>query len=318
MEHNIVLKGTDLSVSPMGFGTVRAGLKWDGKDADDIMNCYVDNGGNIIDTARIYLDTVGTEIGRSERVIGDWFRRCKRRNEVVLMTKGGHPKFESMHTSRMGNSDMEYDLNLSLKSMGVDYVDIYFYHRDDESLSVGELLDRMEEFRKQGKIRYYGCSNWSNARMKEADEYAKSHNMAGFIANQNLYNIGVKCMRPLSDDTLKYVNKDALEFYRCSNNTLMPYSGLCNAFFHVLETKGEEAVKSSNYYTDGNLKVADEIKKIKEKYNCSTTQVLMGFFFSHDFTVIPLISSSSIAQLKDLMDSVNIAFEKNDFDFFKF
>lgn len=315
MEQNILLKGSELCVSPIGFGTVRAGLDWDGKDADAMFNYYLDHGGNLIDSARVYYDWVEPEVGRSERVIGDWLRRCKRREEIVLITKGGHPDRHSMHISRMEQGDMEYDLNLSLRTLGVDHIDIYFYHRDDLRQPVGELLERMEGFRKAGKIRYYGCSNWTTTRMKEADAYARGHGLTGFIANQNLYNIGVKYMNPFDDDTMVTVDDAALDFYCRSSNTPMPYFGVCSGFFHILAAKGEEAVKSSCYYTEGNLRVAKKIESLCKKYSCTITQVLMGFFFLHDFPIIPLVGSANLSQLEDLLHSTEIHFEKEDFVF---
>ena len=79
-----------------------------------------------------------------------------------------------MHKSRVSESCLKYDLEESLRVLGTDYIDIYFYHRDNEDVPVSELIDIMEDFRKQGKIRYYACSNWTTARMKEADAYAAS------------------------------------------------------------------------------------------------------------------------------------------------
>ncbi|MBR0417703.1 MAG: aldo/keto reductase [Erysipelotrichaceae bacterium] len=315
MKHDILLKGTDLKVSPFAFGTVNAGLDYDGKDADDLLNYFVDNGGNLIDTARVYYDWAPGEIGRSERVIGDWLRRCGRRDEIVLMTKGGHPDKDSMDVSRMSQADMEYDINLSLNKLGIDTIDIYFYHRDDKNQSVAELIERMEGFRKKGMIRYYGCSNWTTERMKEADEYAKQHGYSGFIANQNLYNAGAKYMKPFPDKTMVTVDAEALDFYRNSNNTPMPYFGLCSGFFHNLKNKGEEAVKESPYYTPKNLEVAKKINDLCEKYNCTITQVLLAFYYYQDFPIIPLVGTVTIPQLEEALGSTNIEFCKEDFNF---
>ncbi len=63
-------------------------------------------------------------------MIGDWIRRCKRRKEVILMTKGGHPKFarpeDGLHIPRMAPEDMRYDIGLSLKTLGADCIDMVF------------------------------------------------------------------------------------------------------------------------------------------------------------------------------------------------
>ena len=75
MSNNIKIKNTDLVLSKIGFGTVNAGLAWDNEDAFEILERYINLGGNVIDCARIYSDWVEPEIGRAERVIGDWIKR---------------------------------------------------------------------------------------------------------------------------------------------------------------------------------------------------------------------------------------------------
>lgn len=176
----ITLMNTDLELSPMGMGCVNAGIKWDGEDAYRIFDAFLDMGGNVYDTARVYSDWIPSEIGRSERVLGQWLRQSGKRHDVILLTKGGHPDMTSatpdMHASRISAENMRTDLELSLRALGTDYIDIYFYHRDNEDVPVSELIDIMEDFRKQGKIRYYACSNWTTARMKEADAYAAACN----------------------------------------------------------------------------------------------------------------------------------------------
>ena len=73
------------------------------------------------------------------------------------------------HKSRVSREEMRRDVDLSLKTLRTDYIDIYFYHRDNESIPTEELIETMEEFVKAGKIRYYACSNWTTQRMEAAD-----------------------------------------------------------------------------------------------------------------------------------------------------
>ena len=130
MEKRVLVPNTDLSVYPIGLGTVDAGLRWDGADADKIFDTYLGCGGNIIDCAHVYSDWVPGEIARAERVLGDWLQRSGKRNEIVLITKGGHPDMTGenpdTHISRMTHDDMVSDLNASLKQLRTDVIDIYF------------------------------------------------------------------------------------------------------------------------------------------------------------------------------------------------
>lgn len=309
----IKIKDTDLELSRLGLGCVKAGLRWDGKEAFNLFDAYLDMGGNVFDTARVYSDWIPSETGRSERVIGQWLSQSHKRQEIVLLTKGGHPdmrgKNPDMHKTRISAENMRNDLELSLKALGTDYIDIYFYHRDNEAISAAELTEIMEQFRKEGKIRYYACSNWSTQRMKEADDYARSMGYRGFVANEALFNIGQACMNPMADDTLAALDKEMQQYHRENpSNLAIAYSSVCNGFFHKLLSGKIEEIQNSEYYTQGNLKVGKSIAGIMEKYGVSVTQAVLGFFACQDFTCLPLYGPRNIEDLKEAMETFDIPF----------
>ena len=231
----ITIPNTDLELSPMGMGCVNAGIRWDGEDAFRIFDAFLDMGGTVYDTARVYADWIPSEIGRSERVLGQWLRESGKRHDIILVSKGGHPDMTpavpDMHASRISAENMRHDLELSLRALGTDYIDVYFYHRDNEAIPASELIEVMEEFRKEGKIRYYACSNWSTARMREADAYAASKGYRGFVANEALFNIASASMKPLNDDTLKIMDSE-MQQYHIENpqNLAMPYMSVASGF----------------------------------------------------------------------------------------
>lgn len=314
MEHTLILPGTGLSVSPFGLGCTRAGSAWTGERADRLLDYFVDMGGNVIDTARIYGLP---DIGASEATLGGWLHRRGRRSDIVLMTKGGHPEVSSMHVSRMSRRDMELDLAASLRALRTDYVDIYFYHRDDEDQSVGELLECMEDFRRAGHIRFYACSNWSTRRMREADAYARAHGLTGFVGNECLYNLGSAGAGPMHDDTLVRADADMLAYHQGgTHNTMMPYSGLCEGFFHRLESSPsvqDTRLTGSPYHTPANLRLAGRVALLREKYAATTSQVLAGFFFTSAVPMLPLFGCSSESHLAELLAAVDIPFTAQDY-----
>lgn len=315
---NRMIPDTNLSLSPLALGCGIAGLKWNGADADRLFDAYLDMGGNVIDTARVYSDWIPSEVGRSERVIGEWIVRSKKRNQALILTKGGHPDMRcenvDMHKSRMSKSDMIYDLDLSLKTLHTDYIDIYFYHRDDRNQSVEELIDVMESFVKEGKIRYYGCSNWSTERMKEADEYCKRRGYRGFVANEALYNLGYAHAKPSADDTLCGIDLGMQAYHRDNpRNLAIPYTGFCGGFFNKYLLQGAEAVKDSQFYTPGNLEEAKRVEALTKKYNISITRAVMGFFTQQEFACVPLFAPRDIESLEDAMGTFEIPFEKVDY-----
>lgn len=314
----IILPDTKLELSPLGMGCVNAGLKWDALDADYLFDAFLDMGGNVFDSARVYSDWIASEIGRSERVIGDWLERSSKRNQVVLITKGGHPDMTApnpdMHQSRLSRDEVAGDLELSLGALGTDYIDLYFYHRDDERIPVEELIETMEQFVKEGKIRYYGCSNWSTKRMQAADEYCKKRGYRSFVANQALYNLGSGYMKPLEDDTLAYIDDEMQEYHQENpENLAMPYMGISSGFFHNCIEKGEESVMDSPYYTKENIRLVQNVKRIMEKYNATVTQAVLGFFTCQEFQCLPLYGPRNAENLKEAMDTFEIPFEREDY-----
>ena len=318
MKKRMIIPNTELSVYPIGLGAANAGLKGNAADTEQIFNTYLELGGNVIDTAHVYSDWVPPERARSERVIGDWLKQSGKRNDIVLITKGGHPDITGpvvdLHKSRMTRADMEQDLNESLEKLRTDHIDIYFYHRDNVEQSIEETIEVMEDFVRQGKIRYYGCSNWSAERMKAADAYCKERGYRGFVADQSLMNLGMKYMNPLEDDTLAYTKDDAYQYHMDTpDNLMMPYMGNCNGFFHMYEKRGEAEVVGNPYCTPQNLEVAKRVMVLKEKYNCSITQVVLGYFYHQPFTCLPLYGTTNVEHIADACKTLEVPFTEEDY-----
>ena len=317
MEKRIHVPGTDLHLCPIGCGTLSAGLKWDGKETDKILDAYLDMGGNVVDTARIYQDWVPGEVGRSERVIGDWVHRSGKRNQIILMTKGGHPRYtgpqDDLHVSRMTPTDMRYDVELSLRALQTDVIDIYFYHRDNPAQSIEEEIETMESFVKEGIIRYYACSNWTAERMKEADAYCQTHGYRGFVADQAFLNVGMKYMNPLQDDTLTYIRGDIEAYHRANpNNLAMAYYCSASGYFHRFLKNGE--APDETYDTPQNRRVALKLQQLAAKKRTGITQVVLGFLLCQDFQCLALYGPSGSTRMEEAMQTLDVPFKKEDFE----
>jgi len=159
---------TTLEASVLCLGTAEFGSAVGDSLSETITDRYVDLGGNVLDTAEIYAAWLPGGSHRSEEFLGRWLRKRKNRNDLILSTKGAHPRLDSMDKPRMSRKDVESDLDSSLQRLGVDSVDLYWLHRDDPGTPVEEILLTLEEFRKAGKIRYAGFSNWTQARADAA------------------------------------------------------------------------------------------------------------------------------------------------------
>ncbi|MCD8051576.1 MAG: aldo/keto reductase [Clostridiales bacterium] len=322
----IMIPNTDLTISPMGLGTVDAGVRW-GKDAasqDSMFGTFVEQGGNLIDCAHVYADWVVVdgrqEVARAERITGDWMKRNGCRDKIVLMTKGGHPVYThpdmDLHINRVTKADMRGDIVGSLRALKTDYIDIYFYHRDDPTIPVEEMVETMQDFIREGKVRYFAVSNWAADRQKAADAYCKKMGYRGIVADQALLNLGAKYMNPLADDTLVYVKGDLYDYHKENpNNVMMPYMGNCSGFFHIYAAKGEEAVQGHPYCTEGNLRMARRLKSLTEKYNCAVTNIVLGYFTQEQFTCVPLYGPLDENSIIEAANTFGIQFDPADYQF---
>jgi aryl-alcohol dehydrogenase-like predicted oxidoreductase len=294
-----------MSVSPVGLGTTNAGLAWDAVETARILETYLDMGGSLVDTAHVYSDWVKPERARSERALGDWLTQSGKRNRIVLMTKGGHPDITQgweLNKSRMTKADMQSDLDSSLQKLRTDRIDISFYHRDDETQPVADLIEVMQEFVDAGKIRYYACSNWTTARMKEAGAYCAARNYRGFVANQAMLNLATAQMKPPGDDTMRVADDEMRRYHKeTPGNLLIPFSGLCGGYFTRYIEQGPESVTGYDYDTDGNRRLAKKVKALMSERGISVPQVLLGYFSTFDFTCVPLFSAGNLEHLKEVM-----------------
>ncbi len=326
MKQNITIPNTDLKLSPMGLGTVGAGVGW-GKtpeDADAIFGAFLDMGGNLIDCAHVYADWQivdgRQETARAERVTGDWMQRNKSRDKIILMTKGGHPVYThpsmDLHINRVTRNDMRGDIEGSLRILRTDYIDIYFYHRDDPRIPVEEMVETMQDFIREGKVRYFAVSNWSADRQRAADAYCREKGYRGIVADQALLNLGSKYMNPLDDDTLVYVKGDLYDYHKENlNNLMMPYMGNASGFFHIYAAKGEEGVKGNPYATKENLAFASRMPQMMEKYGCSVTNIVLGYFTQEQFPCVPLYGPMDKASVIDAAKTFDITFDPKDYEF---
>lgn len=319
MANRILIPNTDLSVYPIGLGTADIGLKADAPAPEKVFDTYLDLDGNLIDTAHVYSNWIPGERARSERIIGDWLKTSGKRDQVVLMTKGGHPEIvegaPEWGKVRPTHNAMVSDLDHSLKQLQTDYVDVYFYHRDNRAQSIEEEIETMEGFVKEGKIRYYACSNFDTDRMLAAYEYCKEKGYRGFVGDQCLMNLAMKYMNEPADPTLRCIRGDNFDYHTEHPELVaMPFFGNCAGYFHKYLSKGADAVKDMYYDTEKNRKVAENVKKLAEKYDCSLTQAVMGYFKFQPFTCVPLYGTSSPEHIIDACGTLEVPFTAEDFE----
>ncbi|MBR5007015.1 MAG: aldo/keto reductase, partial [Clostridia bacterium] len=142
----------DIPVSCITLGTDYYGKTVPKERAFELLDVYTGCGGKSIDTAHVYSDYLPGERHSSEKTIGEWLRSRRARQNVVLATKGGFPALDDYSVSRLTPAEIRSDLEESLSCLGVDYVDIYWLHRDDPEKDCGMFVEVLEGFKKEGLI----------------------------------------------------------------------------------------------------------------------------------------------------------------------
>ena len=157
-----------------------------GEDVDELLEAALENGINVLDTAREY--------GGSEAAIGRWLRRSGKREKVVLISKCCHPTLAFVQ--RVNPRAAEEDLARSLETLGTDRIDLYLLHRDSRFAPVERILETMNRFQAEGKIRAFGASNWTAARIAAANAWAEAHGLEGFSVSSPHYSLGRQVRDP--------------------------------------------------------------------------------------------------------------------------
>lgn len=289
--NNIKLK--DMSLSNIVLGTDGYGERIDKKTAFSIMDLYTQNGGNVIDTARLYTN------GISESYVGEFISGI--RDNLYISTKCAHPPLSDMSHNRLNEIDIEYDIDTSLKTIGIDYIDIVWLHRDDLSVSVEPIIDIMNKMVKKGKIRYFGASNWTYQRIDEANKYADKTNQSGFIASQPLYNMATRTK--VWDSTLVCLEGEEKAKYDKSHFPVFAFSSQAKGFFEKYSQGTLSEKAKERYLNDNTLKTYERIKKFaQESGNTISYTALSMLIKQSNFDVFPIIGPSNVEQLKSTLN----------------
>src|SRR5688500_3828904 len=172
------------TVAPLALGGNVFGWTADDPTSFRILDAFVDAGGTMIDTADVYSAWVpGHSGGESERVIGSWLKRDPaKRDKVVIATKVGF--FEGLAPDKVAAA-----CAASLERLGIETIDLYYQHKDDETVPLADSLGAFEELRRAGKIGATGLSNFSSERVSEALAMCAERGFARPAALQNWYNL---------------------------------------------------------------------------------------------------------------------------------
>lgn len=166
----VEIPGTDLKVAPVSLGGNTFGWTSDADESFAVLDAFLAGGGSVIDTADMYSQWAeGHSGGESETVLGQWLADRGTRQDVVLVTKVG----AIQDAPGLAHDTVLANLERSLQRLQTDHVDIYYYHYDDESVSIADQVKTAAELIDSGKVRFLGLSNYTPDRIREFYETAR-------------------------------------------------------------------------------------------------------------------------------------------------
>lgn len=317
------LGNTDLEVSVICLGTMNFGEQNNEKESHEQLTYAIQNGVNIIDTAEMYAIPPKKETqGLTEKYIGSWMTKYRNRDKYMIATKISGPGMEYVRDgSRLSAAHVKKAIDSSLERLNTDYIDLYQVHwperksnyfgrlgytqSDDIGISIAETLEALNDAVKSGKIRNIGISNetpWG------VMEYLKLSDM-----NQIKYPRIVSIQNPYNLLNRIYEVGLAEISYR-EKIGLLAYSPLG---FGTLTGKYQEASPKDSrlglygdwftrYSNDQCKKAVTDYLAVAKKFQLSLTQLALAFVNTRPFVTSNIIGATTLAQLKENIDSVNI------------
>src|SRR5579863_4448570 len=163
---------------------------WTVNEADSfrLLDAAFDKGLTFIDTADVYSKWIPGHVGgESETILGKWFARSGKRDQVFVATKLGI----DMGDGKQGLAPkyIAEAVEASLHRLQTDRIDLYQSHKDDEKTPLEDTLAAFDRLIKQGKVRFIGASNYTGARLREALETSKRNHLASYETLQPHYNL---------------------------------------------------------------------------------------------------------------------------------
>jgi aryl-alcohol dehydrogenase-like predicted oxidoreductase len=185
---HIHLGRTGLMVSRLCIGTLNFGPIVSECDAHDLLDLAADGGINLLDTSNSYGRHAGR--GRAEEILGTWFAKGGgRREQTVLGTKLYVAMDDKPNSGGLSAYSIRRSLDASLRRLKTDHVDLYQFHHIDRSTTWDEIWEAGEVAIAQGKVLYFGSSNFPAWHIVQSQEAAAKRNMLGLASEQSIYNL---------------------------------------------------------------------------------------------------------------------------------
>ena len=303
MEYNS-LGQSGLKVSQICLGTMMFGGPTNELESIQIIHNALESGVNFFDTANVYNN------GESERILGKSLRHV--RDDVVIATKVCGAMGEGPNQSGLSRLHIMSQLEDSLRRLGTDRIDLYYFHRTDPATPIHESLRALDDCIKQGKVRYIACSNFDAWRIYEGLSASEQMNLERFTCVQPLYNI---------------VNRDIevelLPFCQAQGIGVVPYSPLARGVLSGKYLPGQPPPSESRgarkdrrmletELREESYEVAQQLIPLAHAHSKTLTQFALAWVLANPIISSVIVGPRTMPQLEDNLACLDCTLTQQD------
>lgn len=294
-----------IEIAPFGLGGNVFG--WTASEATSfsLLDAFVDAGFNLIDSADMYSNWIeGNSGGDSEAIIGKWLRRSGRRDDVVIVTKVG--KWDRY--PGLAPANIRAAAEGSLKRLGVEAIDVYFSHRDDDKVPIADTLGEYARLIEEGKLRAIGASNFSADRLAQSLDISEREGLPRYEVLQPEYNL---------------MERDGYEaelepLVQKRNVGAITYSALASGFLtgkYRSEADLDQSPRGhgvKKYLDQRGKTVLAALDEVAAGHDAKPAQVALAWLMARPGISAPIASATNLDQLDELVAAAKLALSQDD------
>ena len=297
---------SDLAIAPLALGGNVFGWSADEATSFAVLDAFVDEGLEMIDTADVYPAWVpGNEGGESETIIGKWLKRSGKRDRVVIATKVGKwSKRKGLSAANIAAAAED-----SLRRLGIDRIDLYYAHADDATVPLEETLGAFARLIESGKVRAIGASNYSAERTAQALDVSRKLGLPRYEVLQPEYNLVAR----------KGYEADIEPLARRENLGVVCYYALASGFltgkYRSERDLGKSAARAGavgKYLNARGLGIVDVLEDIAALRSATAAQAALAWLIARPGITAPIASATSVEQVRDIAGAMRLSLTTED------
>jgi aryl-alcohol dehydrogenase-like predicted oxidoreductase len=288
------LGSTGVVVSELCLGAMTFGRELDEPQTKEMIDRFIDAGGNFIDTADVYSQ------GTSEEFTGKAIK--SRRDDVVLATKVRFPMGPGVNDVGISRKRIMSACEASLRRLGTDYIDLYQVHCWDEFTPLEETLSAFTDLVRQGKVRYLGISNFTGWQIMKAKHVSEKHGFESFVSLQPQYSL-----------VERHIEYELVPVCLDLGLGILPWGPLGGGFLSGKYRKGQAPPEDSRIAdatddmeeawdrraTERNWEIVDVLGSIAEETGHSYSQIALNWLLARPGVTAPILGARKMEQLED-------------------